>query len=62
MRLKPRMKEILAGKCFGPTDTDVHGSSANATTREPDMSYALLDLGAAHVILNLSKLPQEGQR
>eukprot|EP00971_Amphidinium_carterae_P165693 3284547-Amphidinium_carterae.1 len=64
MRLKPRMKEILANKCFGPTDTDtdVHGSSANAAPGEPDLSHALLDSGATHVILSLSKLSQEGQR
>eukprot|EP00971_Amphidinium_carterae_P005199 103771-Amphidinium_carterae.1 len=37
-------------------------SSANASSREPDFSYALLDSGATHVILNLSKLSLLGQR
>eukprot|EP00971_Amphidinium_carterae_P123757 2451123-Amphidinium_carterae.1 len=46
----------------GDHDDTAFGSSANATLKEPDMSYALLDSGATHVILNLFKLTQEGQR
>eukprot|EP00971_Amphidinium_carterae_P074673 1475702-Amphidinium_carterae.1 len=63
---------MIASTCFGSTSSTADstgdnvdtafGSSANAATREPDMSYALLDSGATHVILNLSKLSQEGQR
>eukprot|EP00971_Amphidinium_carterae_P039124 768945-Amphidinium_carterae.1 len=55
------MKELITEQCFSQSSSsmsssDVVGSSANASTREPDQSYALLDSGATHVILNLSKL------
>eukprot|EP00971_Amphidinium_carterae_P287682 5711364-Amphidinium_carterae.2 len=61
------MKELIAEQCFSQSSSsmcssDVVGSSANASTREPDQSYALLDSGATHVILNLSKLTPLGQR
>eukprot|EP00971_Amphidinium_carterae_P014451 285551-Amphidinium_carterae.1 len=51
LRLKPKMKELIEKTCF-----ETSALSANASTREPDFSYALLDSGATHVILNLSKL------
>eukprot|EP00971_Amphidinium_carterae_P315274 6266182-Amphidinium_carterae.1 len=61
------MKELIAEQCFSQSSSsmcssNVVGSSANASTREPDQSYALLDSGATHVILNLSKLTPLGQR
>eukprot|EP00971_Amphidinium_carterae_P304513 6051028-Amphidinium_carterae.1 len=59
------MKELIAEKCFvtgHSCNTEPVGSSANAGAREPDQSYALLDSGATHVILNLSKIFQQGLR
>eukprot|EP00971_Amphidinium_carterae_P289822 5754983-Amphidinium_carterae.1 len=44
------------------SSSDVVGSSANTSSREPDQSYALLDSGATHVILNLFKLTPLGMR
>eukprot|EP00971_Amphidinium_carterae_P253676 5036058-Amphidinium_carterae.2 len=65
IRLKPRMKELIAEKCFVTSHSsqeDPVGSSANAGSREPDQGYALLDSGATHVILNLSKISPQGLR
>eukprot|EP00971_Amphidinium_carterae_P216489 4297323-Amphidinium_carterae.1 len=61
------MKELLTEQCFSQSSSsispsDAVGSSANASSREPDQSYALLDSGATHVILNLSKLTPLGMR
>eukprot|EP00971_Amphidinium_carterae_P154106 3056333-Amphidinium_carterae.1 len=57
----PSACDSIADSSGDNVDT-AFGSSAYATTREPDMSYALLDSCAAHLILNLSKLTQEGQQ
>eukprot|EP00971_Amphidinium_carterae_P296086 5881271-Amphidinium_carterae.1 len=59
------MKELIAEKCFvtgQSCHTEQFGSSANAGSRELDQSYALLDSGATHVILNLSKISPQGLR
>eukprot|EP00971_Amphidinium_carterae_P149228 2958857-Amphidinium_carterae.3 len=55
------MKKLVSEVCFASAYT-VDSSSANASTREFDASYASLDSGATHVILNLSRLTAQGQR
>eukprot|EP00971_Amphidinium_carterae_P055819 1100963-Amphidinium_carterae.1 len=65
IRLKPKMKDLIAEKCFVTgysSHSDPVGSSANAGSREPDQGYALLDSGATHVIFNLSKISPQGLR
>eukprot|EP00971_Amphidinium_carterae_P196579 3901233-Amphidinium_carterae.1 len=51
------MKQLIEETCLTSL-----AFSANASSREPDFSYALLDSGATHIILNLSKLSSLGQR
>eukprot|EP00971_Amphidinium_carterae_P067411 1334855-Amphidinium_carterae.1 len=64
LRLKPQMKHLIDSVCVPcvANQSDPCVASANASQREPDFSYALLDSGATHVILNLSKLSTVGQR
>ena len=61
LRLKGKMRCLIDQFCFIEDSFPAAGTAA-AVASEPDSTYALLDSGATHVILNLSALSEEGQR